>query len=153
MGDYLRTTRECTLNSLRPELAAAIRKYVEKHELGDLEPMVLICCETISTKKKKGLFGGKPEVILTGMIATPEWLVWATGRENEQPGVIAAKLHDIQVQDYEKSDFYKLIPDTGLNIDGIPASDGERGSVFIGLGSEPAAQKFREVLREALKKA
>ena len=58
MSDYMHTTRECTLDSLRPELAAALRNYIEKHELGDLEPTVLICCETTSTKKKKGLFGG-----------------------------------------------------------------------------------------------
>jgi hypothetical protein len=37
MSDYIRTTRECTLDSLRPELAVAIRKYIEKHELGDLK--------------------------------------------------------------------------------------------------------------------
>jgi hypothetical protein len=152
MSDYTRTTHECTPDSLRPELAAAIRKYIEQHELGDLESTVLICCETTSTKKKKRLFGGKPEVILTGAIVTPKWLIWAAGKENERLGVIAAKLRDVQVLDYEKSDFYKLIPDTGLNIEGFPTADGI-GSTFIGLGPEPAAQKFREVLRDALGKA
>jgi hypothetical protein len=99
------------------------------------------------------LFGGKPEVILTGAIVTSMWLIWAAGKENEPLGVVAARLRDIQVQDYEKSDFYKLIPDNGLNIKGLPALEGERGSSFIGLGSEPAAQKFREMLRETLQKA
>jgi hypothetical protein len=152
MGDYVRATRECALDGLRPELAAAIRKYAEKHDLGNLEADILICCETTSTKKKRGLFGGKPEVILTGMLVTSKWLIWAAGKENESPGVLAAKLRDIQAQDYEKSDFYKLIPDTGLNIDGLRVAAGS-GSAFIGLGPEPAGQKFREVLIEALQKA
>ncbi len=151
MGDYTRVTRECTLAGLRPEWTAAIRKYIEKHELGDLEADILICCETTSTKKKKGFFGGNPEVILTGMLVTSKWLVWATGMENESIGVLAAKLRDIQAQDYEKSDFYRLMPDTGLNINGLLVAEGS-GSAFIGLGPEAAGQKFCAVLRDALEK-
>jgi hypothetical protein len=153
MSDYIRATREATLDSLRPELTSALRSHLEKHEFGEFEPQVLICIETISTKKKKGLFGGKPEVILTGALVTPTWLVWAAGREGERLGMTAAKLREIQIQDYEKSDFYKLIPDSGLNISGLRTDSPETGGSFIGLGPEPAGQKFREVLREALAKA
>src|SRR6266487_5923718 len=103
MGDYLRATRECTLGSLNPILAATIRAHIERYELGDVDASALICCETTSTKQKKGLFGGKAEVILTGMILTPQWLIWASGKENEAPGVLSARLRDVRVQDYEKS--------------------------------------------------
>lgn len=37
MGEYLRTTRECSLDSMRPELAAAIRDRIEKYDLKDIE--------------------------------------------------------------------------------------------------------------------
>lgn len=153
MGDYIRTTRESTLNNLNPILITAIRSYIEKYELGDIDKSTLICCETISTKQKKWLFGGKAEIISTGIILTPQWLIWATGKENESPSVLSARLRDIQAQDYEKSEMYKLMQDTGLNISGLRTDTVDLGSAFIGLGSEPAAQKFRSLLKEALAKA
>jgi hypothetical protein len=149
MGDYLRTTRECTLDDLQPLLVAAIRGHIEKYELGDVEESALMCCETTSTKKKKGLFGGKAEVILTGVVITPQWLIWAGGKENEKAGVLSARLQNLRVEDYEKANMYKMIPDTGLSVFGFQTAN-DLGSVFIGLGSEPAAQKFRDMLKEAI---
>jgi hypothetical protein len=148
MGDYLRTTRECTLDDLQPLLVAAIRGHIEKYELGDVEESALMCCETTSTKKK-GLFGGKAEVILTGVVITPQWLIWAGGKENEKAGVLSARLQNLRVEDYEKTNMYKMIPDTGLSVFGFQTAN-DLGSVFIGLGSEPAAQKFRDMLKEAI---
>lgn len=153
MGDYLRTTRESALNNLNPALLATIRIHIEKYKLGDIDTSALICCETTSTKQKKGLFGSKAEIILTDVILTSQWLIWATGKENESPSVLSARLRDIQVQDYEKSEMYKLMQDTGLNISGLRTDAVDLGSAFIGLGSEPAAQKFRTLLKEALAKA
>ena len=152
MGDYLRTTRECTFGSLNPILTASVRAHIEKYELGDIEASVLICCETTSTRKKKGLFGGKTEVFLTGMVLTPQWFIWASGKENAALGGHSARLRDVRVQDYEKSDMYKLVQDTGLNISGLRTDSADTGSIFIGLGPEPAAQKFRDMLKEAITK-
>jgi hypothetical protein len=153
MGDYLRTTRESTLNNLNPVLVATIRAHIEKYELGDIDSSALICCETTSTKQKKGLFGGKAEIVLTDVILTPQWLIWAMRKDNESPSVLSARLRDIQVQDYEKSEMYKLMQDTGLNISGLRTDAVDLGSTFIGLGSEPAAQRFRTILKETLAKA
>ncbi len=153
MGDYLRTTPETTLNDLNPVLVAAIHAHIEKYELGNIDSSVLICCETTSTKQKKGLFGGKAETVLTDVILTPQWLIWAMSKDNEAPSVLSARLRDIQVQDYEKSEMYKLVQDTGLNISGLRTDAVDLGSTFIGLGSEPAAQKFRTMLKETLAKA
>jgi hypothetical protein len=153
MGEYLRTTRECTLGSLSSRLATAIRTHIEHNELGNVAHSALICCETISTKKKKGFFAAKPEVIMAGVLLTPQWLILATGKENETPGVISARLGDIQVQDYEKSDQYKLVEDSGVDVSGLRTGAPDSGSIFIGLGPEPAAQKFRTLLREAMAKA
>jgi hypothetical protein len=152
MGDYVRTTSECEFEDLHPLLASAIRHHIDRYELGDIERSALMCCETTSTKKKKGLFGGKTEVIRTGVVVTPRWLIWASGKEGEVPGVLSARLQHIRVQDYEKSELYKMMQDTGLNVLGLRTGSNDLGSVFIGLGPEPAAQKLREVLREAIAK-
>ena len=152
MGEYLRSTREATLSNLNPALSAAMRTHIQKQSLGNIDSSILNCCETSSTKQKKGLFGGKPEVILTGILLTPQWLIWAAGKANEAPGVLSARLGDIHVQDYETSDLYKLMADTGLTISGLRTDGIALGSAFIGLGPEPAALKFRSMLKEALAK-
>ena len=56
MGDYNRSTRECSFGQLRPELVTAIREHIQKRELGNIEAEILMCCETTSEKKKKGFF-------------------------------------------------------------------------------------------------
>ncbi len=152
MGEYLHTTRESTLDNMRPALAAAIRTRIEQHELGEVETSALMCCETISTKQKKGLFGGKAEVLLVGLLLTPQWLIWAAGKETEAPVARSARLRDLQVQDYEKSEMYKLVPDTGIEVSGLRTDTPETGSIFIGLGPEPAAQKLRALLKQAIAK-
>ena len=153
MGEYHRITRECTLDSMHPVLATAILAYIEKHNLADVAAEVLMCCETVSTKQKKRLFSRKPEVVLLGALLTPQWLIWAVGKEDEAPGVLAARLRDVQVQDYEETTLYKMIADTGIQITGLRPGDPGVGSAFIGLGAEPAAQEFRQVLKKALTQA
>ncbi|MCA9934730.1 MAG: hypothetical protein H6662_01640 [Ardenticatenaceae bacterium] len=150
MGDYIRSTRECTPDSMNPLLSAAIRTHLEKYELGDAIASPLMCCETTSTKKKKGLFGSKVEVTLLGVILTSKWLFWAVGKESETPGVLSARLRELRVQDYEKSEMYKLVQDTGMNVSGLRTGAGDAGTAFIGLGPEVAAQKFRALLKETI---
>lgn len=145
MGDYQRTTRECTLDSMRPELAAAIRAHVEKHNLGDILSGAVMCVETTSEKRKKGLFGGT-EIIYQGAALTKDWLVWAAGGTKAPMGVLSARLDQITAQDYAKSDFAKLIPDTGVNVNGLYTGTSGPGSAFIGLEENAAGKKFREVL-------
>lgn len=50
----------------------------------------------------------------------------------------------------EKYEMHKLVQDTGLNISGLRTDAVNLGSVFIGLGPEPAAQKFRDILKDAI---
>ena len=152
MSDYIRVTRECSIDSMHPVLSAAFKYYFEKYELEDTVATPLICCETTSTKNQKKLFGNKTEVEITGVILTSKWLFWAGGKENENPGVLSARLNDLRVEDYEKSNMYKMIQDTGLNVFGFQTAN-DMGSIFIGLGSEAASQKFRDMLKEAISKA
>ncbi len=145
MGDYKRTTRECTLDSMRPELSAAIRAHVEKHNLGDILSSAVMCVETTSEKIKKGLFGGG-ETNYTAAVLTNDWLVWANSGTNVKPHAMSARLTQITVQDYAKSSFAKLISDTGVNINGLKTDSSETGTTFIGLEENAAGIKFREAL-------
>jgi hypothetical protein len=90
---------------------------------------------------------------MVGVVLTPQWMILTSCRNNESPSVLSTRLSDIKVQDYEKTDLYKLVEDTGLEISGLRTGPDEIGSVFIGLGPEPAAQKFRILIREALAKS
>jgi hypothetical protein len=112
-----------------------------------------ICIETISTKLKKGLFASKAEVVQAGVLLTTKWLLLAVKNGDGKIGVVDARLREIQAVDYEKSDFYKLIPDSGVTINGLRTEEAGSGSLFIGLGPEAAAQQFRNELKEAIAKA
>lgn len=146
MSDYTRTTRRCGFAEFTGDAATAIRKYAEKHGLDDVEAAAEHCFETVSTKEKKGFFRSSTETVVTSIVVTPHHLVWAAAKNDEAPAVLAARLRDIHVQDYETSDMYKLVADTGVNISG-PLGDAIRPSAaFIGLGPEQAAAEFREIL-------
>jgi hypothetical protein len=47
-------------------------------------------------------------------------------------------LRDITVEDYEKSGFSKMIPDTGMNINGRFTDASEAGLTFLPLGKDEA---------------
>lgn len=151
MGEYNRTTRECTFNSMRPDLSAEIRAHVEKHNLGDILSKSVTCIETTSVKVKKGLFG-KEETSYTGAVLTQGWLIWTTITEKGPAGVLSARLNQITVQDYTKSDFAKLVPDTGLNVNGLYTDMSDPGSAFIGLEENVAGKKFKEAVIATVQK-
>lgn len=85
MSDYQRTTRECNLDSLSPALATAVRHYSTTHARNIALDDPLFCGETTATRQKKGLFGRKTEISLTGIVLAPPWLIWAVSQENEPP--------------------------------------------------------------------
>jgi len=154
MSDYHRFTRECSLGQLRPELVRAIREYAQNHrELGNVEVEVLMCCETTSEKKPAGalaaLLGDDPNTLLyTGMLVTPQWLIWA--RHGDQSGVTvsSAKLQDVQVRAFAS----RLMKDTGIEVSGYIGDSKARVRGYIGMGPEPAAQKFCEQVQKAIEK-
>ena len=151
MGTTLRSTRECNLDQLRPEMSEAIRAHMKFYKMGEIEPSILICCETTS-KPQKGLFATVPETTM-GMVLTTDWLIWTSEKHNERPGVASGRLRSIDVQDFEETAMFRVIPDAGLNITGQYSDVTKQGINFIGLGPEPAAQKFRQMLHSAVRKA
>jgi hypothetical protein len=67
--------------------------------------------------------------------------------------ILSARLAEIEVRDYENSSSYEKREDEGLELAG-PANGGmKKGTYFIGLGFEPAAVEFRQILKEAVQKA
>ena len=151
MSDYNRTTRECSVSQLHPELRRAIRSYFEEHQLGNLEAETLMCCETISEKKNLGglaslLQKGQDTTIHTGMLLTSQWLIWA--RKGDQTSIVlnAANLKDIQAKDYLSI----LTKDVGLEISGYIESSKSQVKGFVGMGTELAAQRFCEEVKKAI---
>ena len=154
MSDYNRTTRECSVSQLHPELRQAIRSYFQEHELGDPQAETLMCCETISEKKNAGglvswLNGELDTTIHTGMLLTSQWLIWVRSGDKSGTLLAAADLKQISVKAYTSI----LTQDTGLEVSGyIEDSKGlMRG--YIGMGSELAAQKFCDEVKQAITKA
>ena len=118
-------------------------------QLGDILSGAVMCVETTSEKIKKGLFGGN-EIIYQGAVLTKGLLVWAAGGTKASIGILSARLNQITVQDYAKSDFAKLVPDSGVQVHGLYTDTAEAGSAFIGLEENAAGRKFREVLIAAV---
>jgi hypothetical protein len=154
MSDYVRFTRECSFGQLRPELARAIREYAQnRRELGNVEVEVLMCCQTTSEKKPVGalaaLLGDNPDTILyTGMVVTPQWLIWARYGDKSGIRVSSAKLQDVQVKVYASL----LVKDTGMEVSGYIGDSRGKVRGYIGMGPEPAAQKFCEQVQKAIEK-
>jgi hypothetical protein len=152
MREFTRTSRACTLQDLHPGFKVAILAYAALHTLAGIDDS-LVCCETTSIKVQRGLFGSRAETLISVALCTSTWLVWAIWKDEHEQTVRSARLRDIQVMDYEGSQNYQLIEDTGLVIDGVDPIDGQSGSVFIGLGIESAALSFRARLGEMVSKA
>jgi hypothetical protein len=153
MREYQRTTRECSFNDFQPEIRGAIRKYVEKHQLGDIEADALMCAETVSEKIRQGffskVFGGANYARNVSLLITPESLLWCNLDSRGSAIVLAARLSEIEISDFEST----LIEDDGLDVFGFINQSPERVRAFIGLGAEASAQKFRQTVKEAAAKA
>ncbi len=149
MDQYLNRTRECAFSELDQTMMDAIRAHLNQYGIDEaLVSEPTLCIETTSQVTKSGLFAGKPAVTLHTSLLTSEWLVTASMPEGKAPGVVSARYSEISVQDYENSAAYKLIPNSGLDIFGLRTNSEEgTGSLFIPLGPEPDAQKFRIILK------
>lgn len=138
--------------SLRPELLQAINRHIEKYNLGEILSDVLMCVQTDSEKVKKGLFGGT-ELVYTGAVITPRWLVWATSGTKTQTSASSAQLNDVTIQDYAESSFVKMIPDSGLNVSGRFTDASGDGLTFIGLEDNAAGAKFKQIALQTAQEA
>jgi len=141
MNTVSRRTRTCTIETLDEGLKAAIRAHGTKYRLADLESDILMCCETISVHKKKGLFGGI-KTTLSAVYDTPKWLVWVDSNERSDAGAGTAQLKHIDVRDYQTTASYSITPDQGLNVTGRHTDKNKTGITFIMLDSEADDKDF-----------
>lgn len=153
MNTYTRSTRECSFSDLPPELSAAIRNHIENYQLGNIEAISPVCFETTSMGKKTGFFSNGEETTITGILITSRLLVWTSEKKNGKFVVLSALLRNIDVQDFENTAMYRVKPDSGMNITGRYTDVTRQGQTFIGLGMDPAGEKFRQMLQHAIQKA
>lgn len=145
MPDWKRQTREVAFESLPSEMTSAIRRHIERYNLGPILADTLMCVQTDSEKVTKGLFG-KAESVQMAAIVTPRWLVWSVDQPKTDPIVMSAQLIHVTVQDYAQTPFVKMVSDSGMQVSGMFTDAGESASAFIGLEDNAAGQKFRDLL-------
>jgi len=156
MGDYNRSTKEIAFGDVPANVIQSINAYIEKHNLGDILANPLMCIVSTSEKIKKGLFGGGgpgPKLLIQTAILTDRWLILADNVDQNALYIKSMQLRDITVEDYEKSSFYKMIPDTGMNVNGRFTDASELGSIFVPLGKDEAGDRFKVQVIEAVQKA
>ncbi len=152
MSEWKRITKEISFESLPSQMVSAIQQHIEQHHLGPILLDVLMCIQTDSEKVKKGLFGGK-EIVQVGAAVTPRWLLWAVQGTKTQTAVRSAQLINITVQDYAQTSFAKMIPDSGVEINGWFTDSNENVSTFIGLENDLSGNKFKEIIIKAAQEA
>ena len=160
MGEWNRSTSKMALDEIQSEHWNAIQEHFEAYNLKPDLKNYLTCVKTVSSKKKKKLFGGGiPDQTIQISIITPEWLVIVSqGDTPDSIGILSIQLKDALAKDYKDDPGYKLLPDTGINVTGIYTGRvGLHGSLqissFIGLGEEPVAAEFKELLFETIANA
>lgn len=151
MSDWKRSTREVTFEQLPTDIQAAIQKHVELYNLGDILSDALMCIQTDSEKVKRGLFGSA-ESVRQCAVVTPRWLVWAVS-DAKSPVVLSALLTDIVVKDYADTPFVKMVPDSGVQVNGRFTDVSENSGAFLGLEENSAGAKFKDVLIRAVQDA
>jgi hypothetical protein len=155
---WARETRVCATIGVRSDLLKALRAYIEEHELEGAEADALVCFETTSQRTKKPsmmerMAGAGYKVMTQAIVVTPTRLIWAQTTGKGEAFARSELLARLEVTDYERSPAYSLMPDHGVEVQGIVATEGRVGTVFFGLGEGPDADRARHVFKAAVKAA
>jgi hypothetical protein len=155
MGDYNRSTTEINFEDISPDVMQAIHKYIETRNLGDILKGVKQCIISNNEKIKKGLFGGGPgpKSLIQVAVLTDRWLILTDRVDQNAIYIKSMQLKDIVVEDYEKSSFYAMIADTGMNVTGMFTDASEKGTIFLPLGKDVPGEKFKEALIQSVQDA
>lgn len=155
MGDYNRSTKEIAFGEIPANVVNSINAYIEKHNLSDILANPVMCIVSTSEKIKKGLFGSGgpgPKLLIQTAILTDHWLILADNVDQNALYIKSMQLRDITVEDYEKSSFYKMSPDAGMNVNGRFTDASELGTIFLPLGKDVTGEKFKSALIESIQK-
>ena len=153
MSHYQRTTRECTLDQLQPELAHALRQYFQQHQLSNVEAEILMCCETSSTRTSTNQLDAWLNRDLAtdttlALLLTPERLIWALNSERSGVVVASARLLELRVKVFAP----RGSGDFGLDLYGHMADTKVRTGGKLVMGPEEAAKRFCEAIGDAMQK-
>ena len=149
MSDYLRSTRKCYFNQLKPELQQALRDYFTSHELGNPLEECLACCETRSEKKEGGWLNNNSEALLTSAIVlTATVLVWARMGSQTPAIVVGASLMNIRT----KLNIALFTHELGLEVNGVPEGSKGRMKGVLALGPEDVSREFCDEVAQAIEK-
>lgn len=159
MKEWERNSRKLTLEQCPSEFRQKIQEHIDFFNLKNVLDNYLFCIETTSVKIKKKLFvGGIPDQTIQIAILTPEWVMTAQkGDKPDSIGVLSIQTKAANLEDYKDSMGYTLIQDNGVNItgpfSGVFTEFSAINTYFLGLGPEPAALEFKQVLFEVVEKA
>jgi hypothetical protein len=130
-------------------MVSAIRLDLAEKGLTAIEDEIILCCETMSEKKKKALFTGILDIETgpihyIGVFITPAWLVWSRWSIKTGTVVSTARLKDVQITEFQSP----LIDDSGLEVTGIINNSPQPMQAFIGADHNPAGEHLRQVIQE-----
>lgn len=152
MSEWKRSTQEISFEQLPQAMQAEIRRHIDLYNLGNILSDPLMCILSDAEKKNSGLFGAK-ETNQMGVVLTQNWLVWAIKGTKTPISALSALLQDIVVQDYADTSFAKMVPDSGIQVNGKFTDMTEITSAFIGLEDNPVGKKFKEKVITAVQNA
>jgi hypothetical protein len=152
VSDWKRVTRGISYDQAPAEFKAEILRHVELYNLGDILSDAVICIQSDSEKPKKGLFGST-ETNLVVAVLTPRWLLWAVSGNKTPVTATSALLNDVLIQDYAATPYARMVPDSGIQVNGKFTDVAESSSAFIGLENNAAGQRFKELAIAAVRNA
>jgi len=152
VSDWKRTTREIPFEQAPAEMKAEVQRHIGLYNLGNILIDTEICVQSDGEKAKKGLFGSE-ETNQTIAILTSSWLLWVVSGNKTPATATSALLSDILIQDYARTPFVKMVPDSGIQVSGKFTDVTENSAAFIGLENNAAGQKFMELAISAVQNA
>ena len=149
MSHYQRTTRACTLDELRPELAEAVRAYAQRQQWDNLEAEVLACCETTTERtnanRLDAWLNGSAAISHLALIATPHRLIWAFSSNRARTGAASAQYKAMRLKIFTP----KRTAGIGVEIYARMEGTGEKTGGRFMLDDNPAARHFCEEVKRA----
>ena len=149
MSKLTRSTRECSVRQLSPELLTALRDYFTLRGLGEPETECTACTETISERlSSNSLETTRQNISKMAVVMTNNHLVWVRVEAGSAPLAVGADLALITVRPYKGL----FSTDQGLDINGLIENSSRSVHGVIAMGPEEASSRFCEKVQEAIKK-
>ena len=158
MTDYLRTTRECPFEDVRPELRDAIAAHVGAEAASSFRGVT--AWETTSKKTNEGVVdwiftrmagGDRDPVHWSCSMLVPSRFIFAIHGEKRGTQVFSAMLVDLQVT----SPTFTVATEHGVDVIGLVPVFGHPGptSYYLGFEKSPIGERCTAALREAITRA